>query len=221
MIAGRRLLAADDDVAPGGGVGGDGAGLAGRARAGFDPGERTGRSPSPRPCRGGSRRARRARCARRVRSAASAARRPDRAARHRDRAASAHATRGRRPARDLGAAFEARKGQAPGLERGKRRAVVVEMLGLPPDRLFPCEPEPGEILVDRRLEFRPAARRVDILDAQQQAPAGRPRHVEVEERRQRMAEMQIAVRARREAENGLRHDSLGCHRPRKRIIQSC
>ena len=70
------------------------------------------------------------------------------------------------------------------------------MLRLPPHRLFPRDAEPGEVLVDRRLVFRPAARRVDVLDAQQQPPAGGARHVEIEQRRQRMAEMQIAVRAR-------------------------
>ena len=76
------------------------------------------------------------------------------------------------------------------------------MLGLPPHRLLPGDAEPGEVLVDRRLVFRPAARRVDVLDAQQQPPAGGARHLDIEQRRQRMAEMQIAVRARREAENG-------------------
>ena len=87
----------------------------------------------------------------------------------------------------------------------QRRAIVVEMLGLPPHRLLPVDAEPGEVLVDRRLELRPAARRVDVLDAQQQAPARRPRHVEIEQRREGVAEMQIAVRARRKAENGWRH----------------
>ena len=89
------------------------------------------------------------------------------------------------------------------VELRERGAVVVEMLGLPPHRLLPFEAEPGEVFVDRRLELRPAARRVDVLDAQQQPAAGRARHVEVQQRRQRMAEMQMAVRARREAENGL------------------
>ncbi len=44
VIAGRRVLARQDDVAPGGGIGGDGAGFARRAGAGFLPGKRTGRA---------------------------------------------------------------------------------------------------------------------------------------------------------------------------------
>ena len=97
--------------------------------------------------------------------------------------------------RDLGAALEARIDRALRLQLRQRRAVCVEMLGLAPHRLFPRDAEPGEVLVDRRLEFRPAARRVDVLDAQQEAPAGRARHLEIDQRRKRVAEMQIAVRA--------------------------
>ena len=83
--------------------------------------------------------------------------------------------------------------------------VVVEMLALAPHRLFPGDAEPRQVLVDRLLVFRPAARGVDILDAQQEPAAGRARHVEIEQRGERMAEMQIAVRARREAEDGTGH----------------
>ena len=56
--------------------------------------------------------------------------------------------------------------------------------------------------MDRGLEFRPAARRVDILDAQQEAAAAPARRVEIQQRRIGVAEMQIAVRARRKAEDG-------------------
>ena len=70
---------------------------------------------------------------------------------------------------------------------------------------FPGHAEPAEILENGRLELRPAARRVDVFDAQQQPPARRARHVLVEERRQCVTEMEIAVRARREAEDGLHH----------------
>ena len=107
--------------------------------------------------------------------------------------------------RNLGAAFEARIQQSLRLEPRQRGAIVVEMLALPPHRLLPCDAEPGEILEDRLLVFRPAAGLVDVLDAQQQAPARRPRHVEIQQRGQRMADMQIAVRGRRKAENGCRH----------------
>jgi hypothetical protein len=105
-------------------------------------------------------------------------------------------------ARDLGAAFKAGIDEPHGVELGERGAVIAIVLGLPPHRLFPGDAEPGQVLVNCRLEFGPAARRVDVLDAQQQPPARRLRPLGIEQGRQRMAEMQIAVGRRREAENG-------------------
>lgn len=77
------------------------------------------------------------------------------------------------------------------------------MFGLAPHRLFPIEAEPGEVLEDRGLEFRPAARPVDILDPQQETAAHGCRHVVIEDRRQGVAEMQETVRTRRETKNRL------------------
>jgi hypothetical protein len=68
------------------------------------------------------------------------------------------------------------------------------VLRLPPHRRLPGDAEPGEVLVDRGLEFRSAPRRVDIFDPQQKPSATLVRLVEVEKRRKRMTEMQIAVR---------------------------
>src|SRR4030095_7741537 len=62
-----------------------------------------------------------------------------------------------------------------------------------------------ELRVDAALERRPAAGRVDVLDAQQEAAAGGPRHIEVEQRRERVAEMQVSGRRRRKAGKGWRH----------------
>ena len=107
--------------------------------------------------------------------------------------------------RDLGASFEARKGQFARLQPHQRESVVIEVLGLPPHRPLPFDAEPREVLVNRRLELRPAARRVDVLDAQQEPPARGVRHLEIDQRGKRMTEMQIAVRAWREAENRGRH----------------
>src|SRR5215472_13889153 len=76
------------------------------------------------------------------------------------------------------------------------------MIRLPPRRRLPGNAEPGEIFVDRILIFRAAAGGINILDPQQQAPARAPRHVEVEQRREGMAEMKVAVRTRRKTENG-------------------
>jgi hypothetical protein len=74
------------------------------------------------------------------------------------------------------------------------------MLRLPPHRPLPVEPEPGEILVDRPFEFGCTAGDVYVFHAQQQAPAECGRHIGIEQGRQRMAEMQEAVRARRETQ---------------------
>ena len=47
----------------------------------------------------------------------------------------------------------------------QRRGVILEMLGLAPDRARPRQPEPGEIVQDRGLELGAAAAAVDVLDA--------------------------------------------------------
>ena len=171
MIAGRRLLAADDHVAPGRGIGRDLAGLAGRARRRSRSSAAARSIPSPWSCRGGWHRARPRRCAPAGPPPASAAPRRDRPARRRDRAASARARRGRRPCARARRGSRSREGQPQRIQRRQRRAVLVEMRGLPPHRLLPLEAEPGEVFSDRRLELGPAARRVDVLDAQQEPPA--------------------------------------------------
>ncbi len=76
------------------------------------------------------------------------------------------------------------------------------MLRLAPHRLLPVEPEPPQVLEDRRLVFRPAAGRVDVLDAEQEPAARLPGHAGVEHRRIGMTEMQVAVGARRKSEDG-------------------
>src|SRR4051794_37215559 len=108
-------------------------------------------------------------------------------------------------ARDFAAALEARIDQPLALEFRERLAVGIEVLRLPPRWLFPRDPEPREILIDRLLELRPAAARIDILDAQQESSAKRARHLEIDQRRERVAKMQIAIRARCETEDGLLH----------------
>src|SRR5262245_7433241 len=95
--------------------------------------------------------------------------------------------------RDLGATFEARKREVSRLKLRKRRAIVVEMLRLPAYRLLPRQAEPGEVFIDCSFEFRPASSRVDVLDAEEQPPSDRERHVGVEQCGQRVAEMQVAV----------------------------
>ena len=103
---------------------------------------------------------------------------------------------------DLGAGQEGRVDQPAPPETIKRRPMPGDMTGLPPHRLFPIETEPVEILVDLRLVFGAAAGRIDILDPEKEASTDVTRHVEIENRRQGMAEMELAIRARRESEDG-------------------
>src|SRR5262249_5233292 len=124
------------------------------------------------------------------------------------RPAPLHFTLGHQP-RDLGPALEGGINEPGRLQLRDRRRVGREMLRLAPHRLLPDDPQqPCQILVDRRLELGPATGPVDVLDAQQESSADGTRHVEVDERRERMAEMEIAVRARREAENRYGHSPL-------------
>ena len=83
-----------------------------------------------------------------------------------------------------------------------RPAVVDEMLRLPSHRGLPGNPEPAEVFIDRGLEFRLAAGRVDILDAQQKPAAGLTGQVEIQQGRIGVAQMKVTVRARRKAEDG-------------------
>src|SRR5207248_11403017 len=78
-------------------------------------------------------------------------------------------------ARDFGLNFAPRAKAR--IEHAHRRqviesgAVVVEMFRLPADRAIPVEPEPCQILKDRRGELLLATGAIDILDAQEKPPA--------------------------------------------------
>src|SRR5207244_10738213 len=109
---------------------------------------------------------------------------------------------------NLGAALEARIDQPLCFKLPQRRPVRIQMVGLAPYRLLPLNPEPCEILVDRCLEFRAATRRIDVLHAEQKAPAHGARHLEIGQRGERMTKMQIAVRRWRETENGMCRGSM-------------
>src|SRR5712691_1414673 len=205
MVGRRRFLAGEHHVAPSLRRGRDGSGLARGTAAGLAPIERTRlreRAPHVEP--------ERERRAGRDLFRALGGREPFGIARIERRAVGiAQPWRSSLAfgyeSRDFHPALEARIDQALRLEPLERPAIGFEMLRLAPHVGFPSHAEPGEILVDRRFEPWPAARPVDVLDAQQQPPAGRARHVKIEQRRERMPEMEIAVRARREAEGGRRH----------------
>jgi hypothetical protein len=97
--------------------------------------------------------------------------------------------------RDVGAGAEAGIDQAADIERIERAAVIGEMLGLPPHVPVPVEAEPAQVREDRRLELAPTAADVDVLDAQQEAPARLARPRPGDTRRIGVAEMQLAGRA--------------------------
>jgi hypothetical protein len=77
------------------------------------------------------------------------------------------------------------------------------MLGLPANRLFPADAQPGQVLLDRPLVLGPAADGVDVLHPQQQPSPALFGQIRVEQRGKGMAEMKVAVRAWGEPEDGL------------------
>ena len=99
---------------------------------------------------------------------------------------------------DVGARAKARIDEPRRLEPAERRAIVLEMARLAPHIAVPVEPEPGQILEDRGDEFLAAAAFVDVLDAQEKAPALLARAAPGIERGKSVAQMQEPGRARRE-----------------------
>src|SRR5260370_17253720 len=75
-------------------------------------------------------------------------------------------------------------------------------------RAVPGDAEPGQILIDRRLELAPATGDVDILDAQEKPASARARQIEIHQRGKCVAEIQIAVGARRESADQTTHRRL-------------
>ena len=76
------------------------------------------------------------------------------------------------------------------------------MRRLTPDRLFPFQAQPAEVIEQAVDMFRLRAIGIDILDAQQKASAACLRCPEVQNRRKRMPEMQAPIGAGSESENG-------------------
>jgi DNA-3-methyladenine glycosylase II len=88
--------------------------------------------------------------------------------------------------------------------------IIGKVLALHACRPFEGEAEPAEIIQNAINEVRLAARCIGVLDAQQQAPARRARHLRVEQRRIGMAEVKPAIGAGGEAENRLSHAAPIC-----------
>lgn len=135
----------------------------------------------------------------------------------RDRPAPACAGIERRPVRIAGLArrrLDLPPGTGAGIDEAPRPKIVEGgAVGghpgrLAPDRVREAEAEPGEVVDQAVRQFRPAAERVDVLDAQQQITVQRPGELRVEEGRIGVAEMQAPVRARGEAQAGRRHGGM-------------
>ena len=105
--------------------------------------------------------------------------------------------------REFGPAHEGGIDEPHLLQAGHGGGVVAHMIGLAADRLLPGKAEPGKIAVDGLLIFWPAASRVDVLDAEEKASASTAAQLEVDEGRQGVAEVKLAIRRRGETEDGL------------------
>ncbi len=95
---------------------------------------------------------------------------------------------------DILARFEAAIDQPAPPQMLQQRFIFGHVLRLHPHRLLPADAQPGEILENPLHEMRPAARLVDILDAQDEPPARRLRLREIQPRRIGMAQVQPSRR---------------------------
>ena len=106
---------------------------------------------------------------------------------------------------DLAARAEAAINQAAFDQPFEQARIFLHVRGLAAHWLFPFETQPRQVLVDRRFVFLPRAALVDVLDPEQEAPVRGAGGVEGGQRRERVAEMQIACGRRGEA----RHKTHG------------
>jgi hypothetical protein len=102
---------------------------------------------------------------------------------------------------DLRTAAKAGVDQAPLIEAGERRRVIVAMLALPARR-GKAKPEPREVVNNRGLKLRFAARAVQIFNAQQHASVDFGSDAFIHQRGIGVAEMERSVWRRRKAQDG-------------------
>ncbi len=103
--------------------------------------------------------------------------------------------------RDLRAAAKTGIDKAALIKAGERRRIVVAMLALSARRRGKAKSKPGQIVSDGGLESRLAARTVQVLNAQQHASAQFAGEAFVDEGGIGVAEMERAVRRRRETQD--------------------
>ena len=106
-----------------------------------------------------------------------------------------------RGARDLRAAAKTAVDKAALIKMRERRRIVVAMLALPARRRGKAKSKPGQIVSDGGLESRLAARMVQVFNAQQHAPTQFVAEAFVDEGGIGVAEMERAIRRRREAQD--------------------
>ena len=99
---------------------------------------------------------------------------------------------------DVGAGAEAGIEQARRTQPVERFGIEVQPPGLPGHLAVPAQAEPFQVPQYRLDMLGPRAGAVDILDAQREAPALRPRMIMRLDGRPGMAEVQPPRRARRE-----------------------
>src|SRR6516225_1890235 len=110
---------------------------------------------------------------------------------------------------NLGPGGKAGIEQAHALEPLAGGAVSGEPPGLEDDGLLPGDAEPGEVGQDASNEPLARAAFIDVLDAQKKPAAGGARPLVGDERRERVTQVQLAIGARREAEDGFDHGGMG------------
>ena len=106
-----------------------------------------------------------------------------------------------RGARDLRAAAKTAIDKAALIKARERRRIVVAMLALSARRRGKAKSKPGQIVSDGGLKSRLAARMVQVLNAQQRASVQFVGEALVDESGIGVAEMERAVRRRRETQN--------------------
>ena len=106
-----------------------------------------------------------------------------------------------RGSRNLRVAAKTGIDKAALIKARERRRIVVAMLALPARRRGKAKSKPGQIVSDGGLESRLAARMVQVLNAQQRASAQFVGEALVDEGGISVAEMERAVRRRRETQD--------------------
>ncbi len=200
MIAGRRILARQHDIARRRRIGGN----LGRRRMGIDGIGQGGPAEWPRPCH----------CRLHVDPPGMGHARRDVLRAHgvRQGATGAGIDRAFRAMRrgqarlDIGAGAEAGIEQVHRPQLVERRVIIGQALRLEDDFPIPCHAQPAQILDDPVDMFGPAAGAVDILDPQAKGAARGPCQVHRHQRRPAMADMQSTGGAWRETT----HKMLWC-----------